>query len=207
MKKNLIAISLSILALAGSVRAQETGTADTLVWCGLDYSMVKMIGTADFKQPDQIFPAAFESWNALFMKEMLPQLEKMAKSSGSDLKAVESRNEKASPNQIEREDGTRDEMVKATHITEADIADIVRSYNLKHDKGLGLVFVMDRLVKAQQTGCLYVVFFDIASRKVVVSERVCADAGGMGFRNYWFRPVKTAVDKLPKMYRQAKSKQ
>jgi hypothetical protein len=92
-------------------------------------------------------------------------------------------------------------------LTEDNIASAVRSYSLKADKGLGLVFIMDRLVKAQQTGCLYVVFFDIASRKVVSSERVCADAGGAGFRNYWFKPIKNVVQKkLPKMYRDATSK-
>ena len=197
-----------VLTLAGAVpsRAQES-SADMLVWCGLDYSKVKMIGSADFRDPGEIFPNMLIAWNGLFMKEMLPHLEKMARPTGSDLKAVTARNEKATPSQIEREDGTRDEMVNATHITAADIASIVRSYKLKYDKGLGLVFIMDRLVKAQQTGCLYVVFFDIPSRKVVFSERVCADAGGFGFRNYWFRPVKTAVEKLPRMYGQARSKQ
>lgn len=205
MKKALSVISLSILVLTGLTRAQENATADTLVWCGLDYSMVKLIGTADFKQPGQIFPGALEQWNALFMKEMLPQLEAMATSVGSDLGAVQARNEKASAQQIEREDGTRDEKVTPTHITEANIASIVSSYKMKHDKGLGLVFIMDRLVKAQETGCLYVVFFDVATRKVVRTERVCAKAGGMGFRNYWFSPIKTAIKNLPKTYKQIKA--
>jgi len=177
-----------------------------LVWCGLDYSKVRMIGTADFRQPDRIFPDMLVAWNGLFMKEMLPELESMAKSVGSDLKAVTDLNAKAGPSQIERKDGTREEKVKPTHITEADIASAVRAYELKHDRGLGLVFIMDRLVKAQQTGCMHVVFFDIATRKVVLSERVCGEAGGMGFRNYWFRPVKETVRKLPKMYRQIQPK-
>jgi hypothetical protein len=68
-----------------------------------------------------------------------------------------------------------------------------------------MVFIMDRLVKAQETGCMYVVFFDVASRKVVHSERVCERAGGIGFRNYWFRPVKNVVDKLPKIYKTVKA--
>ena len=182
MKRIFVAMVMLGLAAPIRSRAQES-TADTLVWCGLDYSKVKMIGSADFLDPGQIFPNMLIAWNGLFMKEMLPHLEKMAKSASTDLKAVESRNEKANPNQIERHDGTRDEMVKPTHITDADIADMVRSYTLQHDKGLGLVFVMDRLVKAQETGCLYVVVFDIPSRKVLYSERVSADAGAMGFRN------------------------
>lgn len=183
------------------VRAQESNP-NMLVWCGLDYSKVKMIGTVDFVQPQQIFPGMLVAWNGLFMKEMLPELEKIARSVGSDLDAVEAANEKASSKQIERADGTRAEKVDPTHITESDIADMVKGYNLKHDKGLGLVFIMDRLVKAQQTGCLYVVFFDVGTRKIIKSQRLCEEAGGMGFRNYWFRPVKNAVKKLPKMYKE-----
>jgi hypothetical protein len=64
---------------------------------------------------------------------------------------------------------------------------------------------MDRLVKVQQTGCLYVVFFDISSRKVLKYERFSEKAWGIGFRNYWFRPVKDAVKKLPRMYQEVKS--
>jgi hypothetical protein len=124
----------------------------------------------------------------------------------SDLGAVRARNEKASPSQIEREDGTRDEKITPSHITEKDLADIVRSYELKHSQGLGLVFIMDRLVKAQEAGCLYVVFFDLASRKTLKFERVCAEAGGFGFRNYWFNPIKEAVKKLPKTYKQIRAK-
>jgi len=206
MKQILIAMLLLSVSGAPAVRAAETASPETLVWCGLDYSKVKMIGTLDFQKPEAIFPGMITAWNGLFINEMLPQLEKMAKSVRTDLQAVQARNEKAGASQIERKDGSQDEMVKPTHITEADIADIVKSYKMENDKGLGLVFVMDRLVKAQETGCMHVVFFDVASRKVVRSERVCAKAGGIGFRNFWFKPVKEVVKQLPKMYKDARAK-
>jgi hypothetical protein len=205
MKRALIALAMFAFASAGPIRAQESAGPDTLVWCGLDYSMVKMIGATDFAQPQQIFPGMLVAWNGLFMKEMLPELEKMAKSVRTDLTAVAANNEKASEKQIQREDGSREEMVTPTHIKDSDIAELVRSYKLKNTQGLGLVFIADRLVKAQETGCFYVVFFDISSRKVISSNRLCEKAGGMGFRNYWFRPVKDAVKKLPKLYREAKA--
>jgi hypothetical protein len=167
--------------------------------------MVKMIGTLDFRKPDEIFPNMLAKWNALFIKELLPKVENMAKSVRTDVKAVADRNDTASAKQIEHDDGTADEMVKPSHITEANIAEAVRSYTLKEAQGLGLVFIMDRLVKAQETGCMYVVFFDVASRKVLHSERLCERAGGMGFRNYWFGPIKDAVKKLPKMYKKVKT--
>jgi hypothetical protein len=205
MKRILIALVMLSLSSARVTRAAEAGSPDTLVWCGLDYSMVKMIGILDFRQPDKIFPSMPTEWNALFVKEMFPRLETMAKSVRTDLKAVADRNDTASARQIEHEDGTAEEKVKPSHITEANIADTVKAYKLETTQGLGLVFIMDRLVKAQDTGCMYVVFFDVASRNVLHSERVCAVAGGGGFRNYWFRPVKEVVKKLPKMYKKVKA--
>jgi hypothetical protein len=204
MKRILITVSLISLIAAGVSRAQDDSTPDTLIWCGLDYSKVKMIGTADFMHPEAIFPTMLNTWNGLFMTEMLPQLEKMTSPVKTDLKAVEAANQKAGASQIVREDGTADEKVKPSDITDADIAAMVKSYDLKYKQGLGLVFIMDRLVKAQETGCLYVVYFDVASRKVVHSERVCAKAGGIGFRNFWFSPIKTAVKGLPKSFKQIK---
>jgi hypothetical protein len=205
MKPILLSLLFSVFTGASSIHAAEAPSADDLVWCGLDYSKVKMIGTLDFQRPEQIFPGMLTAWNGLFMAEMLPELEKMAKSVRTDLKAVQERNEKAGANQIEKKDGSSDEMVKPTHITEAEIADVVRSYKLENDKGLGLVFIIDRLVKAQETECMHVVFFDVASRKVLRCERMCSKAGGFGFRNFWFRPIKDAVKQLPKMYKQVKS--
>jgi hypothetical protein len=38
---------------------------------------------------------------------------------------------------------------------------------------------------------------------VVFSTRICSKAGGGGFRNYWFNPVKQTVAKLPGVYRKA----
>jgi len=184
MKRILITLSLLGLMATSVSRAQDEATPGTLVWCGLDYSKVKMIGTSDFLHPEAIFPAMLNTWNGLFMTEMLPQLEKMTSPVKTDLKAVEAANQKASANQIEREDGTADEKVKPSHITDADIAKMVKNYDLKYKQGIGLVFIMDRLVKAQETGCLYVVYFDVASRKVISSERVVAKAGGIGFRNF-----------------------
>lgn len=206
MKTTLIAIVLSSLSLTGLTRADETSSPDALVWCGLDYSMVKMIGTDDFRVPEEIFPGYLDKWNALFMKEMLPKLEAMTNPVYTDTMAVEKPNHKATTSQIIREDGTKDEMVKPSHITEKNIADEVKGYEIKYKEGLGLVFVMDRLVKTQNTGCMYVVFFDVASRKVISSERMCTEARGAGFRNFWFNPIKEVVKKLPKMYKDAKAK-
>jgi hypothetical protein len=194
---------LLVLVLPGCTTVQPVTPADTLIWCGLDYTKVKMIGSSDFRRPEEIFPGMLEKWNDLFLREMLPKLADMAPVVRPDTAAVYAHNENASPDQIVREDGSYDGTVRPSEISEADIQEMVRSYQLHSNTGLGLVFVMDRLVKRHETGCMYAVFFDVGSRNVVFSTRICSKAGGGGFRNYWFNPVKQTVAKLPGVYRKA----
>jgi hypothetical protein len=122
-----------------------------------------------------------------------------------DLKAVEMNNQKATGAQIERTDGTDEENVKASHITEADIAGIVQSYTLESNEGVGLVFIVDRLVKKQDYLCAYIVFFDVATRKVLHSQRHCAGASKGSFRTHWFKPFKNIVGHAPGIYRELKA--
>jgi hypothetical protein len=204
MKTRFFAL-LSLCLLIGCESPTARPKDEPLVWCGLDYSKVKMFGTLDFRQPDQIFPGMIVQWNGLFNKEMLSELEHMTKIVYTDTDAVMERNQHTGANQIERRDGTKSEMVNLSHITEPEIAEMVRSYKLKNTSGLGLVFVMDRLVKNQAQGCMYVVFFDVGSRNVLHSERACAEASGGGFRNYWFTPIKEVVGNLPGIYERARS--
>jgi PEGA domain len=211
-----------------------------LVWCGLDYSMVRMIGSPRDFPESEIFPNSNRhgertepmttAWNELFMKEMYPRLGRDLRAIvQADLHAVEARNARVSAQQIVDEDGSpryvrnladvgtffnpsrilhiaRSDKVSPTHINDADIAAAIRSYRLQTRSGLGLVFIMDRLVKRQETSCMYVVFFDIASRTIISQERVCTEAGGGGIRNHWFGSIKETVKRLPDMYHDAKLK-
>jgi len=173
-------------------------------------------------------PSMTTAWNDLFMREMYPRLGRDLRAIvQSDLRAVELRNARISPQQIVNEEGSprnrpniadmgsffdpmrllhRGSRDLPTHINDADIAAAIRSYRLQTRSGMGLVFVMDRLVKKQETSCMYVVFFDIASRAIISQERVCTDAGGAGIRNHWFGSIKETVKRLPEMYQDAKIK-
>jgi hypothetical protein len=174
--------------------------SDTVVWAGLDYSKTRFIGPNDFNDPEAIFPGFLESWNSLFLRE---RIERMKASLGRnvvlDIGSVTERNKTAKADQITQTPGPED-AVDQTHITAADIAEAVKSYTLKATNGLGLVFIVDRLSKPEVKGAVYVVFFDVASREVVSSDRYVGRAGGFGFRNYWFGVIKQVDIKL-KQYR------
>jgi len=164
--------------------------SDKVAWAGLDYSMVRMIGPNDFRDPDTIFPRMPESWNNLFVRERIRKLTKeLHKQILVDITGMSERNALATPKQIIPTGGP-DDVIKKSHITPTDVAAAVKSYNLENKSGLGLVFIVDRLVKPTVNGAVYVVYFDIATRKVISSERKIGRAGGAGFRNYWFGVIK-----------------
>ena len=62
---------------------------------------------------------------------------------------------------------------------------VISSYDTKGKTGIGLVFVAENLNKVEQIGSYYVVFFDMASKEIIDSERKVGKASGIGFRNYW----------------------
>lgn len=201
MKKMLIcvvAVAIALTAAAAQAKGlpEEAAAADAIVWAGLDYSQVKMFGTQDFKDPGAIFPGFLEKWNELFIKEIVPKLgNQFGKSVVVDIDGVTAANRKAKPSQVVQKDGGK-ELLEASDITPQDIAAAVKAYKMANKTGVGLVLIVDRFVKAEEAGCVYAVFFDVASRKVLSSTRGCYKAAGFGFRNYWFRPIKSAIDDL-----------
>lgn len=181
------------------------GPTTIIVWCGVDYSKVKMIGTGDFRQPDRIFPAQLLDWNQMFMEEAFDYLHGMEKDVRAEIKAVEPNNARARASQIERVDGTEEEMVKASHIAAEDIAGIVKSYELQARDGVGVVIIMDRMVKKQDQLCAYVVYFDVATRKVFHAERKCHIASKGSFRSHWFKPLKPIINESSETYHKLKA--
>jgi hypothetical protein len=66
------------------------------------------------------------------------------------------------------------------------IKDAVKKYSTKDDKGLGLVFFVESFNKYKETATISVVFFDIATKNVLVIKKMKGIApSGIGVRNYW----------------------
>lgn len=171
-------------------------SADTVVWAGLDYTMARLIGPGDFWNPETIFPDRPESWNRLFVRERIGKLgEELGKRVIVDVEGMTRRNKDTSPKQVIPSGGPED-VIGKSHITPADIAAAVKSYKLENQTGLGLVFIVDRLVKPTANGAVYVVYFDIATRAVISAERKIGWATGNGFRNYWFGVIKKVDSEL-----------
>jgi hypothetical protein len=200
--KKLFALAAVLLFAAGTFAKDQTPAATTpFVWCGLDYSQVRMIGPGEFNNPEAIFPGVCDSWNNLFLQERIRHVEQDLKQSLTlDLDAVTALNKQTSASQVIGSPSA-DDVITKTHLSSDQIAQLVKAYNLKTASGTGIVFIADRFVKFDKKGnaAIYVVAFDIATRKVIFSERTVNRAGGFGFRNYWFHCVKESESALKKL--------
>lgn len=202
-KSFALAILVCGLLSTVTVAAGKTSLldSDTLIWAGIDYSMTRMIGPGEFRDPEAIFPKMLETWNDLFLRERIRVVEKTThKQVLPDIGGVSKANQSASAKQIATSVGARD-TVEQTHITPEMIAGAVKSYQMANQSGLGVVFIADRFVKVGQKagGAVYVVVFDVGTREVLSSQREVSKPSGFGFRNYWFRPIKNAEGALKKL--------
>jgi hypothetical protein len=171
--------------------------AEEILWAGLDYSRVQMVGLSGFKTRDEIVPKYPLEWNSLFVKEQLDDLASvLGKPVQVEVSGIEAIHRDPSKVRVVRSAGTREHLAKPLLMRRQVVA-MVKAYKLPAKKGIGMIFIIERLVKEQEAASLFIVLFDWTSREILYLKRDCFRAGGIGFRNYWFRPVKEAVRQLP----------
>ena len=186
-----IAIILTILT-AGITGYGQTiddffvGNNYPVVWLGIDFSQVQLVG--DFshfgghgsKDPGDLQIDYFPSWNRLLMNEpdkydlkgffRRPDLE-------ININMVMARNAKADT----------DNMLTYSpkHFRKDDIRQIIESYDLEGEDGIGIVFIAESLNKIDTEAYFHVVVLNMATNEVLLSERLRGQPSGFGIRNYW----------------------
>lgn len=215
--KKLITTLLVIVCVCSFANAEQIKNtlmaSETVVWAGLDYSMVRMVGyeTTDasynFTSPKNIFPGMLEKWNQLFLDERIDAVSAaLGKKVLIDINGVTERNKAASTNQIVLSAHIGN-LVNEPNLTPINVIDEVRLYKMENTNGLGLVFIVDKLAESSFTpqfhspnfGAVYVVFFDVATRELISADRQVYEVrSGSNFRNFWFGPIKDADSSLIK---------
>ena len=181
--KKLIILTFCILHSAFLIKAQsnaELFNSAKLVWFGVDMSHSKLVGTEGFTDPYDIQKRYVPAWNSLVLSEAEKyDVRKFFKNGEvvNDILAVEAVNEKINPG----------EWVQTSTYTldKSEITGMVKKYKSNEKEGLGLVFIVESFDKTKETGFIYVTFFNIATKEVILTEKLSGKAGGFGVRNYW----------------------
>jgi hypothetical protein len=193
----------ALLLLAGiSASAQKTKSdvfsTQEIVWYGLDFSKIKLIGPEGFTDPNEIKNRFFPSWNQLFLFEADKyDLKKTFKKTTviNELSIVEERNKLPDASELV--------ITTSYSIDEAVVEEVVKQYKGgAQTEGVGLVFVMEKFDKTAEVGTMYVTFFDIATKKVLLSKKMGGKPGGFGLRNFWaatyYEVLKQCAKEFPK---------
>ena len=166
---------------------------DEITFYGLDFSNIKLIGSDGFTDPWDIKNRLFNSWNSLFRNEpdKYNLKEFFYKSSVKlNLDVVKERNQIPDPEEL---------VTDQTYSFGKDIVEkVISDYEIPEEEGIGLVFVMESFDKNQKKGFMWVTFFDLASKKVLFTEKMSGKAQGFGIRNYYANTYYTVMKEIGK---------
>ncbi|MBK7667092.1 MAG: hypothetical protein IPJ32_06865 [Sphingobacteriaceae bacterium] len=82
-------------------------------------------------------------------------------------------------------------------IEKSSIDAMVKKYASNDKKeGVGLAYIIENFNKGSQVADVYVTFFDIATKKVLICEKISGTAKGIGMRNYWAGAVKAIIKEM-----------
>ncbi len=185
-KKFIFSLAIILCTLTSFGQASHTTAdifkIDKITWLGLDFSEIRLIGPEGFTDPKDIFSRQIPSMNDLIINESQKYtLGKFFSKTDVtiDLSVVSKRNDVADPDKMVLETNAKYDL------DEAGIQAIIKQYKPEESEGIGLVFIMEKFDKPSQMADMWVTFFDFASKQVLLTQKMSAKAGGIGFRNYW----------------------
>lgn len=188
MKKLLLIAFVLFNAASATVATADNTMADLfsgkskLVFLGLDFTQAKYIGKIGFTDPMAIQNQHIVSWNNLI--ELEPKKFSLQKAFALKDDQYKSKVEdmvKHNKSVNVEKNITDDESA----LTEDQVKKAVAKYSLSEKDGIGLVYVVESLNKTSEKLIVWVTFIDLATKKVLHTEKVEGKAGGFGFRNYW----------------------
>lgn len=160
---------------------------------GLDFSQAKMVGLKTKHIPDEIQGNYFRAWNDLLMKERLKYDVKrafMKKSMDYNFKIVNGLNQKTKSVDYRTD-------LSPPSFSEKKLQMLVDCYDTKEMKSkYGLSFIVHSFNQFRERAYIYVVVFDVTTKKILFAAQTSGAAGGFGFRNYWARTVYNILENI-----------
>ncbi len=197
--KKLTTLALGIFFAVNlfSQDMSEIFQTEKATWFGLDYSEAYFIGSEGFTNPSDIKDRYFNSWNLLIKNEYdkynLGKFFKKSKVEFS-LENVTKRNQ-----DLNIYDRVIDDNSKMLHLDKDKVQEMINKYEFSDDQeGLGIVFIVESYSKTAVIANYFVTFFDIKTKKVLLTERMEGKPGGFGIRNYWAKSYYNVLNRIYK---------
>jgi hypothetical protein len=192
-KAVLIIATFFIWSAAISQGEQQVAQANELTYFGLDCSKLIVIGEA--ATADDIVNRFFIAWNTVVITEDKKY------DFGKAFKKKEVHKDIAYVSQLNAQRDPSDVIAYGNQsISEDELVSHIKSYKVQ-GSGVGLVFVLENFNKLEEKGTMWVTFFDIESKQVLMAKHMTAKPGGFGMRNFWVRTVYDVLQDSGKQYK------
>jgi hypothetical protein len=166
-------------------------------WLGVDFSHAKFIG--DFSQafgigkvsPSKMKNDYFPAWNRLILDEREKyDIGVMVKKSNIfyDIDMIMSLNSKTPTEDIESYNNP--------NYPSEDVAKFVERYNVEAKKGIGLVFLVESINKAEKEATMWFLAITMPQKEILVQERLVGNPSGMGVKNYWAGSFRNVIQQI-----------
>lgn len=194
MKHFTLLCAVLLLAFSSSKAQDLFDYKEPVTWLGLDYSALKLIRDDEKITERELQDKYFPGWNELIEKEyekydIAKAIDHDNVTYYTDAVATVNRNAKGS--------FITDDIKAFTHLDEAKVKQMVKKYDLKGKSGLGLVFIVEAMDKAQKEASIWVTFINMDTGEVLLAKPVIGASGGFGFRNYWAGSINKVLKALP----------
>lgn len=172
-----------IFVLTNAQSAKSVFEGEKIVWFGLDFTKARLIGVNDEK-PDVIVKEYLELWNMpmLYEADKFPIASTFRKVTVQyDAEVVKERNKKVTKESLFNDNEAL--------ITTAAIEQMISEFTGSKKTGLGVVVFVESFNKKKKLATVHVTFFDIVTRKVLLTRRLTGEPGGGGLKYYWANAI------------------
>jgi len=157
--------------------------SNELVWCGIDYTLVKFIGSADqFSDLPKIQNYYFRAWNEIIQAEA----GKYDLNKAFSVATVHYNMENTILRSQERDMSGIIQFDPYT-IDEEQVKGIVMLNTDPSADMVGAMLVMETLNKIEEESTMWLAVFNLASGEILYMRKYSGAVGGFGFRNYYAR--------------------
>ncbi len=190
MKKNLFVLALLFCAtFLNAQDSQKVFGSTTLVYYGINFTKAKMIGLGE-ESPHKIRDEYFKAWNEISIDMDL------AKTFQKNAVAKDPNGVSKLNLALETETLKTD---KDTELSKADIEEMVKTMPVGQKKvGVGVVLLVQSFNKTAEAATVYVVFFDIADRSVLLNKKLTGKPSGGSAKGAWTGALKDIFSQIEK---------
>ena len=198
--KKIILTFAALLFLGSSFFAQSDSDiykAKEWTWFGIDYTNCYFITPMDFPNVADLYEK-IGAWNDLIIMERAKFIDKPLKGKKITyfVDMVKDLND-----EIDVKSRLTEDDFMTTHMEVSMVEEMVANYEIPEElTGIGLVFIAESYSKPNVKGAYYVTFFDIATKRVLSTERILGKASGFGLRNYWAGSYYNVMKSVGKKY-------